>query len=423
MMGCQAEDKSAGTTATPAATTTPLPSAVALKPVDLASMSLRDLYSSQDCYLADITTGEVFSVNVPGIDPENPWSICPSRGLPDGRPLIAVGDVVYILDLENGGKLTPLATGEAAQVFSVSPSGRFISAEIGDVENRSHVVISVEEQREIMRISGRPHSLLWEPNEKHVLYTVWHPETSSSETVAASIENPTETTSIKDALFATWRKDGEILVFAKSEGYAWESIDINTGERTVLYRWPEGIDGENLSVRSVSHDGRYAAMAYWRSDGEGANAGRSVFVVPLDGGTGIEITGTQAVEWSPVENVLLVIANECSQPDLMLVELDGRIRTDFGPPSPVWEAHWSQDGTMVEYETQETPSESELARPGTRIVGVEDDQIHLLKYLPGFFMARWWSPDGRWLSGFVPHKGGPCGDTSTREMTEIRPFP
>jgi len=414
-VACRSNETAPQATATPASSatqpfmaTTPLPTAALIEraaPQDLVPDPVSgNLPNGSTMHVADVETGDVLTVNVPGAE-----FTAFRGGLADSSMLVSAGSVVYVLDLEGGGTLTTLLEITIFDQLFVSPTGRFVADLTGEPDP-TLVVISVADRREILRTPVQRYSghLMWAPDEEHLVYSAAHPndETRGAAFVAPLTE-PATTTMLDDLIeepSVAWTPDSRSLVFTTSEGIV--RRDIETGERSVLYALPPEFASP---IRlSLSPDGQYALVV-----------GPTDIVLPLTGGEGIEITSALGAQWSPVEDLLLVTANSClpTEREIWLIEPDGTVRATLGSESHPNLARWSSDGTRIAYETIFVAPE----KRSTTVVSVEDGQERVLREMPHVWDTMWWSPDGRWIV-FVPHGWGIC-ESGPYEMTEIRPFP
>ena len=372
-------------------------------------------------YFADVVNGGVVKVKVVGAE-----ATYFGGSLPDGRVLTTVGEVVYALDLDSGGNMEPLWRAEPIERVFPSPSGRLIARSFYTSDSLNPkdpfiAVFSMADKAEVFRIpiqSGTSR-MLWAPDEEHLLYQSPYPGNPNQ--YAMSIVSPREPQSplvleepLRDWGGADWSPEGAAVLFPAADGVI--KYTIETGERTIMYRWPEERLHGKVSVSSVS--GHVLVWGYTLNP-PGASAPSSLqAVVFLGDGRGIQISGASRMAWSPKEDVLLTIANYCTdRHEIWLIGSDGKVLSVLGSSIHPDSAQWSSDGTQIMYEHAYAALEERV----TTVSSVEGGEEHVIRRMPGVYQTTWWSPNGRWIL-FSPHAAGICEGTSGR-MSEIRPFP
>jgi hypothetical protein len=351
-------------------------------------------------YIGDTSTGEIFRVKT------QPDSWLSAYQWVSSTKLIAVGDRrdYYLLDL-SAKTLRRLPGPVAESNVTFSHSGELMAM---TGPNGELMIWSVEEDRELARITTGPIShTVWSPDDKHIF---WPGAPSGIASVGPEPVVVAADTG-ESGLTAAWSSDGTSVVFNGGDGIY--STDADSGAKTLLYSWPAGVEPMPEAPK-LSPDGKYALVA-----ARGTDDGFSfrALIVPLDGTPGVQVTSAWAAdaEWSPVEDVVAVVADWCKpESRLLLLNPDGSIRSTFEGAMQI--PGFSPDGSMIAYVGSDPQGGTD---GGVLVRSVEGESV--VAFLPGFLRDDVWSPDGRWLA-YTP---GPltyqCAEIAG--STQVLPFP
>jgi dipeptidyl aminopeptidase/acylaminoacyl peptidase len=214
-------------------------------------------------------------------------------------------------------------------------------------------------------------------------------------------------------------------------------VDIATGAQRVLTH-----DRNDVSQPRWSPSGD--RLAFLAATGPEKEARRQIFVLPMNGGDALRITGAslgvQHFAWSPDgKQIAFATADEPAKKDknddAFEIQNDGYLLTKAPTPTHIWLAaadgskvrrltsgtwslpsvpppgapssplSWNADGTAIAFVRQATPHFGDSNQAEVQIVSVADGAIRPLTGRKTLESHPAFSPDGRWLIYTYPRDG------------------
>ena len=360
---------------TPAATATSVSFNPLQRPISLTPISKDETAQLQELpnglYLGDVHTGDILRIDV-----QNAGHWNNAVWLSPDRLLAGTASGALVLDLAKGVATTLYP--DTTESYSIaSPDGALAARQ----EGNRFSVWSTTEVRELLQLEGSFGA--WSPQSDRFWYQ------SGDGYYVAAVDQPDG--GVRRGKGGAWTADGTALVYADDTGI--RSTDVSDGTDRLLYAWPQGQQVRRDAL-TLSFDGKYALI----------EAGHTWLVVSLESGKATEITATEEVNWSPVEDVLIVDIDWCkAEQKLALVDPDGTIREVL--PVQASTAHWSPDGTMIAFNGAGV----------YRLDGSGQTDI------PLFLETRNWSPDSARIAYIPSLPEHQCADIAGN--TQILPFP